>query len=139
MCKHNERERLETWAVVVAQLVERLPQTPEACSLNPVIGQIYIDHLLTVNCIEKTKIKNRGREWPIFLQKVINIGTVIWTTEAENKFEFQKVKREAEKEKRLKWSKYLTRSKLNLFSIFQPFFVENSANQKFCFTQKNKN
>ena len=125
--------------MVVAQLVERLPQTPEACSLNPVIGQIYIDHLLTVNCIEKTKIKHRGREWPIFLQKVINIGTVIWTTEAENKFEFQKVKREAEKEKRLKWSKYLTRSKLNLFSIFQPFFVENSANQKFCFTQKNKN
>ena len=26
-------------------------------------NKIYIEHLFTVNCIEKTKI---GREWPIF-------------------------------------------------------------------------
>ena len=30
--------------------------------------QIFISdiNLFTVNCIEKTKIKKRGREWPIF-------------------------------------------------------------------------
>ena len=36
----------------------------------------FIEHLFTVNCIEKTKInKKRGREWPIFLRKIQNMGS----------------------------------------------------------------
>ena len=51
-------KKYNTWAViVVAQLVEQSLRTPEACSSNRVIGKIYIEHLLKVNCIEKTKIK----------------------------------------------------------------------------------
>ena len=46
-------------AVVVAQLVERLLLTPEVCSSNPVIVKISIEHLFTVNCIEKTKVKKK--------------------------------------------------------------------------------
>ena len=47
-------------AVVVAQLVEQLLPKPEVCSLNPVIGKnLYIEHLFTVNCIEKMKIKKK--------------------------------------------------------------------------------
>ena len=49
---------LYNWAVVVAQLVERLLPIPEVHSSNPVIGKnlfiyIYIEHLLTVNCVLK--------------------------------------------------------------------------------------
>ena len=43
------------WVVVVAQLVERLLPTPGVRGSNPVIGQIYIEHLFTVKGIEKTK------------------------------------------------------------------------------------
>ena len=32
---------------------------PEVHGSNPVIGQIYIEHLFTVNCIKKTKIKKK--------------------------------------------------------------------------------
>ena len=46
-------------AVVVAQLVERSPPTPEIRSSYPVIGKTFIEHLLTVNCVEKTKIKKK--------------------------------------------------------------------------------
>ena len=42
-------------AVIVAQFVEQFLLIPEVCSLNPVIGNIYIEHLFSVNCIEKTK------------------------------------------------------------------------------------
>ena len=41
-------------AVVVAQLVEQSLPIPEVRGLNPVIGKnlfIYIEHLLTVNCV----------------------------------------------------------------------------------------
>ena len=47
------------WSVVVAQLVERSLAIPEDQGWNPVIGKIYIEHLFTVNCILKTKIKKR--------------------------------------------------------------------------------
>ena len=43
-------------AVVVAQLVERLLPIPEVRGSNRVIGKnlyIYIEHLLTVNCVLK--------------------------------------------------------------------------------------
>ena len=45
-------------AVVVAQLVERLLPTPQVCGSNPVIGENFI-HLITINCIEKTKEKEK--------------------------------------------------------------------------------
>ena len=52
--------------VLVAQLVEQLLPILEVCSSNPVIGK-NLNWTFTVNCIEKTKIKEkRGREWPIF-------------------------------------------------------------------------
>ena len=35
------------WAVVVAQLVERSLPLAEVCGSNPVIGKIYIEHLLS--------------------------------------------------------------------------------------------
>ena len=44
----------------MAQLVERSLPPPEAYGSNPVIGILLLEHLLTVNCSEKTKImKNR--------------------------------------------------------------------------------
>ena len=51
--------------MVVAQLVEQLLLSPEVCGSNPVIGKLYNTYTYTVNCIEKTKIKKKGREWPI--------------------------------------------------------------------------
>ena len=47
-------------AVAVAQLVEQSLSILEVRSLNPVMGKIYIEHLFTVKCIEKTKIKKTG-------------------------------------------------------------------------------
>ena len=50
----------------MAQLVEWLPPTPEIHVLNPGIGKLK-EHLFTVNCVEKTKIKKiEAGEWPIF-------------------------------------------------------------------------
>ena len=46
----------KTWAVVVAQLVERMLPIPEVRSLNPVIGK-NLYWTFFVNCIEKTKMK----------------------------------------------------------------------------------
>ena len=46
-------------------MVERLLQIPEVRSLNPVIGKNYIEHLLTVNCFEKSKIKKTRPEMAI--------------------------------------------------------------------------
>ena len=43
----------------MAQLVEWLPTIPDVHGSNPVIGKIYIEHLFSVNCIEKTKIKKK--------------------------------------------------------------------------------
>ena len=57
------------WAVVVAQLVERLLPMPEVCGLNPVIGKLlYLTFscLPTVNYIEKTKIKKKRPGMAIF-------------------------------------------------------------------------
>ena len=49
--------------MVVAQLVEQPPPIPQVRSLNLVIGKIYIEHIFTVNCIEKT---TRGRNGQFF-------------------------------------------------------------------------
>ena len=40
-------KQIANWAVVVTQLVERLLPIPEVHGSNPVIGQIYIEHLFT--------------------------------------------------------------------------------------------
>ena len=42
--------------MVGAQLAERSLSTPEICGSIPVFGKNFIEHLFTVNCIEKTKI-----------------------------------------------------------------------------------
>ena len=46
-------------AAVVAQLVEWSLAIPEPHGSNPVIGKIYMEHVFSVNCIEKTKIKKK--------------------------------------------------------------------------------
>ena len=61
----------------VAQLVERSLPIPEVRGLNPVIGKkiIYIEHLFTVNCVlKRRKYRKRGRDWPIFLKKTIEVS-----------------------------------------------------------------
>ena len=47
------------WAMVVAQLLERSLPIPEVRCSNPVIGKKFSEHLFTVNCFEKTKIKEK--------------------------------------------------------------------------------
>ena len=54
----------------MAQLVERLLPIPEVRGSNLVIGKIYIEHLSSVNCIEKTKIKKKeAGNGPFFFKK----------------------------------------------------------------------
>ena len=43
----------------MAWLVEHLLPAPEVRGSKPVFGKIYIEHLFTVNCIEKTKIRKK--------------------------------------------------------------------------------
>ena len=58
--RKNLGKQWARWVVVVAHLVERSLLTPEVRGSNPVIGnKNYIEHLLTFNCIEKTKIKKK--------------------------------------------------------------------------------
>ena len=66
--KSNNGHLLRTfnWAVVVAQLVERMLSIPEVRGSNPFIGKIYIEQLFTVNCVEKTKIKKKMPEMAHF-------------------------------------------------------------------------
>ena len=47
---------MDQWAVVVTVIVAQLV---EARGSNPVIGNISIEHLYTVECIEKTKINKK--------------------------------------------------------------------------------
>ena len=59
---HNLKIYLETnnnvkRAVVVAQLVEQSLPIPEARGSNPVIGNIYVEHLFT--CLLSTVLKRR--------------------------------------------------------------------------------
>ena len=56
-------------AVVVAQLVERSLPIPEVRGSNPVIGK-KLYWIFTVICIEKTKIKKKRPEMPIFKTKL---------------------------------------------------------------------
>ena len=45
--------------MVLAELVERSLPLSDVSSSNPVMGKIYIEHLFTVNCIEKTTNKEK--------------------------------------------------------------------------------
>ena len=59
-------------AVVVAQLVERSPLTPEIRDSTPVIGKLYTEHFFTVNCVEKAKMKKKTpRIGHIFLKRYL--------------------------------------------------------------------
>ena len=54
-----KKKQQKVWVVVVALLVERSVPTLEVRGLIPVIGNIYIDRLLsTVPKFEKSKIKD---------------------------------------------------------------------------------
>ena len=48
----------------MAQLVEQLLPTTENPLIQP--SAIVINHLFIVNCLNKTKSKEKGREWHIF-------------------------------------------------------------------------
>ena len=78
-------------AVVVAQLVERSPPIPEVCSSNPLIGKIYIEHF-TVNCIEKTKNKEKEAGNGQFFKKVISCSSPK-SKQASNKNELNFLKK----------------------------------------------
>ena len=52
------------WAVVVAQLVEWSLPTTEIRGSNSGIGNFIVHQLHGKDCIEKTEINKRGREWP---------------------------------------------------------------------------
>ena len=51
--------------MVVVQWVERSLLTPEISSSNSVIGKLLYRTFVSVNCIEKTKLK-KDRELPVF-------------------------------------------------------------------------
>ena len=54
--------------MVVVQLVERSLPSPRFESSHR--QKLYIEHLFTVNRIEKTKKGTGGREWPFFKKKL---------------------------------------------------------------------
>ena len=68
--EHLSMGKPMSWAVVVAQLVKRSLPTPKVRSSNPFISKLNIEHLFSVNCIQKTKIKKKGREWPLLKNSV---------------------------------------------------------------------
>ena len=59
------------WAVVVAQLIEGSFPITEVCGSNPVISKIYIEHF-TVNCKEKTKIREKEAGNGLFRKNVLS-------------------------------------------------------------------
>ena len=63
--------------MVVAELVERSLLTPEVWGSNPVISQIYIEHLFTVNFIEKTNIKKNRPEIVLFKNRRLTNITIL--------------------------------------------------------------
>ena len=52
--------------VVVAQLVEWSLLIPEVGGSNPSMANFYIEHLVTVNCIEKAKLTKKRVGLAIF-------------------------------------------------------------------------
>ena len=60
-----KKVRLNNWAVVVAQLVERSPPTPEIRGSNPVIGKLLSNICLLSTVLKRQNKEKRSREWPI--------------------------------------------------------------------------
>ena len=50
----------------MAQLVERSLPNPEVSGSNPSMANFYIEHLVTVNCIEKAKLTKKRVGMAIF-------------------------------------------------------------------------
>ena len=59
----------------MVRLVERSLPIPEVCGSNPVMGK-NLYRTFTVNCIEKTKIKEK-RPGIVHLKKIIDGATVV--------------------------------------------------------------
>ena len=64
---------IKLWAVVVAQSVEWSLPIPEVRGSNPVIGK-HLNRTFTVNCIEKTKIKEKEAGNGPFLKDMSSLG-----------------------------------------------------------------
>ena len=67
MCRQISVYSFYHWATVVAQLVDQSLLTPEDQGSNPVVFN-FIKHLLTVNCVEKSR-KGRGNDTQNYLFK----------------------------------------------------------------------
>ena len=65
--KQRRQTKQQTCAVVEAQLVERSLPTPEVRIQSS--ANFYVEHLLTVYCIEKTKIKKK-MPWMAHFEKL---------------------------------------------------------------------
>ena len=68
--KQTKRVRFnncDNWAVVVAQVVERLHLTPEICSLNPAIGEFYLLPIVLKRC----KLRKKRSEISQLLYQIL--------------------------------------------------------------------
>ena len=86
-CLHKTSVGTITWAVVVAQLVERSLPIPEVCSSNLVIGKhlyLYWTFVYCQLCIEKTKIKKKRPGMAHFFKKAITYSLLFRGTHAIN-------------------------------------------------------
>ena len=63
--------------MIVAQLEELLLQRSEVRGSNPVIANFYMEHMFTVNCIEKTKIKEKSPVMAHFLKTMVRECTAM--------------------------------------------------------------
>ena len=60
MCSTGQGKERKSWALGVAQLVERSLPTTDDFGSNP--ANFYFEHLFTVNCKEKTENKEKETE-----------------------------------------------------------------------------
>ena len=76
VCANSIRAR-----VLLAQLVERSLPTPQVHGSNPVVGNLlYVEYLFTINCIEKTKIKNNRPAIKKTQYVLVNRHPVVFST-----------------------------------------------------------
>ena len=71
--REKAKLKLVHWVVVVAQLVKWSLPTPEVRGSNPVIGK-NLYRPITLNCIEKTKIKKKRPAMAHFLKKLVHFS-----------------------------------------------------------------
>ena len=78
---------LKNGPVVVVQLVERSLPIPDVHGSNlAIVKNLNIEHLFTVNCIEKTKIKEKEAGNGPFLKTLVILNITIKIS--RNKFRF---------------------------------------------------